>query len=377
MLYNLVEDIFKKRFEYNPKTIKRIHEEIEGFVDFPPENIPTWDELLKSGNLTPGRSYLCLVKASDLYSDDEYNRVSEINHQAVINYVKKKKGFSYNSANTLFAYYRKGKIVLTQGNHRTLMALLAAIKTNPYLVVNVYIHYETLDLRELERIESVNFTDDSLARTGMSATSKFKGAYMAQEKWAIDIYSFLKEYKISVGGTNACKNGPLAPFIAEKSLESFPKFQEAYDCDTSLNHRYLRMSLQSLVKNIKEPEINAVLLNSLVIFLKHFESKLIKVPDYTLDDFLNFVFNVFKVNGVGNFLKQKDIVKAGSAKFRPYHYYASKLVILFNIYAESKKVKVRKNSTYAISSDCKEWQNFVLSVDEDLLPIYKVYGAIG
>ena len=292
MLYNLVNDIYK----VNPVVHKRLLE-LNGFqygaIDKPPINTISLSELKKTVKLRPGNSYLVKVKVKELFSDSDYNRPDELNIEKIFEALKKSKGFSWRHSNVLVASLRPdGKLVLTQGNHRSLMALIA-LGLEAEVLVCIHVHQDSLEenLREMYRIESDDFNTDALIRETMKSNQKFKGAYVAGEQWAIDIYKFLAEFKISVANTNKISVGPCETFKSKKTFQAYPRFQEAEKIDTTPNKYFLRSALSSLVKSLPENDINGAAFCALVIFLRDFNTRLelFEGKGYTLDDFLYFV----------------------------------------------------------------------------------------
>ena len=380
MLYNLVNDIYK----VNPVVHKRLLE-LNGFqygaIDKPPINTISLSELKKTVKLRPGNSYLVKVKVKELFSDSDYNRPDELNIEKIFEALKKSKGFSWRHSNVLVASLRPdGKLVLTQGNHRSLMALIA-LGLEAEVLVCIHVHQDSLEenLREMYRIESDDFNTDALIRETMKSNQKFKGAYVAGEQWAIDIYKFLAEFKISVANTNKISVGPCETFKSKKTFQAYPRFQEAEKIDTTPNKYFLRSALSSLVKSLPENDINGAAFCALVIFLRDFNTRLelFEGKGYTLDDFLYFVYNENKTgDGYGPVMKQKDISNKGSLKIGTYEFFASRFVILFNRYAKVRKMKLRTNETNAIPNTCKEWINFIGREDEYAQSVFKVSGHI-
>ena len=380
MLYNLANDVYK----VNPVVQKNL-QTLNGFrygaVDKPASNLVTFEELVKNKKLKPGTSHIALVKVKDLYSDSDYNRPDELNIQKIFGALERAKGFGYRHSNVLVSSLRSdGKLVLTQGNHRTLMALIAM---GPEALVVVYIHvhenYDEVNSRKMYLIESDDFTTDALIRESMKGNQKFKGAYMSEESWALGIYSFLAEYKIGVAKTNTISVGPLPTFKAKKTFESYARFQESFNYDTTPNNKYIRQALSLLVKNLVETDINGATFLALVIFLRDFESRLQKFESkgLSLDSFIHYVYNEVKTDtGFGPLLKQKDISNKGTLKIGTYEFFASRYVMLFNTFALQRKVKLKTTEKYAIPPTCTEWVTFVSGADEAAQSLYKHTGIV-
>ena len=374
----MVEDVFEKSDYIKEQIILQNGKKL-GAVDSPPLNLPKFEDLKRSGKLKPGTAHMCLIKASQLFSDTDYNKPDQLNLHKAIASVNKAKGFSYSHSNALVAYMRPdGVIVLTQGNHRTIMALYCCgIDTD--VVVNLRIHDNTLSIKECKKIEAIDFNTDALQRESHKQGQKFRGAYMAEEVWAINLYDFLKEYKVSVAKTNTIKIGPFPTFTATKTFETYSKLQEIMRIDDSINYSYVRQALDSLTKNLVEPDINGSAFCGLVIFLMNFSSTLnsFHSKGYSLDDFIHYIYNEYRTErGLGRLLVQKDIAKSGSLNIKTYHYFASRYVTLFNEYARVRKMKKRQNEVYAISESSKEWINFTAGLDQVARQIYKVWDAV-
>jgi len=378
MELNMVKDVFEKS-EYIQEQIKLQNGKRSGAVDSPPQDLPTFEELKRSGKLKPGTAHMCLIKASMLFSDTDYNKPDQLNLPKAIDSVRKAKGFSYSHSNALVAYMRPdGVIVLTQGNHRTIMALYCC-GIDTYVVVNLRIHDSSLSIKQCKKIEAVDFNTDALQRESHKQGQKFRGAYMAEEKWAIELYDFLKDYKVSIAKTNTIKIGPWPTFTSVKTFETYSKLQEIMRIDDSMNNSYVRQALESLTKNLVEPDINGSAFCGLVIFLMNFSSTLnsFHSKGYSLDDFIHYIYNEYRTErGLGRLLVQKDIAKSGSLNIKTYHYFASRYVTLFNEYTRVRKMKKRQNGVYAISDSSKEWINFTAGLDQVARQIYKIWEAI-
>jgi hypothetical protein len=379
MLYNLENDVYKIN-SVVLKNLKSLNGSRCGAIDKPAENLVPYEELIKGKKLKPGTSWIALVKVKYLYSDSDYNRPDELNIEKIFNALKRAKGFGYRHSNVLVASLRPdGKLVLTQGNHRTLMALIA-MGSEAEVMVNIHVHEEyEVNSRQMYRIESDDFNTDALIREAMKANQKFKGAYMAEEPWALKLYSFLSEYKVSIAKTNTISVGPLPTFKEKKTFEAYARLQEAYEIDTTPKKKYVCQALSSLVKNLKETDINGAAFCGLVIFLRDFESRLIQFESkgYTLDNFIYYIYNeVLTQDNFGPVLKQKDISNKGSLKIGTYEFFASRFVILFNRYARENKIKIRRNECYAIPETCIEWINFIGREDVNARSVYKVWGHI-
>lgn len=378
MELNMVTDVFEKS-DYIKDEIDKLNGFRPGAVDLPPENLPTYEELKRSGKLKPGTAHMCLIKASELYSDTDYNKPNQLNLPKAIASVQKAKGFSYSHSNALVAYMRPdGMIVLTQGNHRTIMALFCC-GIDTYVVVNLRIHESGLTIKQCKKIEAIDFNTDALQRESHKTGQKFRGAYMAEADWAIELYMFLREYKVSIANTNTIKIGPCTTFNSVKTFETYSKFQEIRKIDTSLNYSYVRKALEALTKNLVETNIDGSAFCGLVIFLMQFSSTLnsFHSKGYTLDDFIYFIYNEYRTErGLGRLLVQKDIAKSGSLNIKTYHYFASRYVTLFNEYTRVRKMKKRQNGVYAISESSKDWINFTSNLDNVARQIYKVWCEI-
>lgn len=371
--------LFNNHSGLTPKILSDIRKECGQVVDSPPENIPTFKELQLKGKLKPGYSYICRINVKDLFSDPDYQRPHEINITRILKSLRSKKGFSYKDSNTIVAFMRPdGTIWVTQGNHRSIM-LLIAMHLNPLIVCTLHIHPEDYSIAKCKEIEADNFTTDALDRESLKAHQKFRGAYTGRKQWAMDLYNYLKPYKISIAASNSIIDGPCGTFKAIKSFTSYSCLQESFKLDLTQDKLYVKTALMALSRNLVEVEINGPAFCALVIFLQQFESTLVKYKDYTLDDFLTWIYRENLSDDPRNFgvpTQQSDIAKSGSLKAKSYHYFASRYVMLFNKYAYIRKFKIRSNGTYAIPEGSSEWKVFIGNLDNQAKSNYHLWGNV-
>lgn len=355
----------------SPKKLEYYRSNYGASLDLLPD-LPLYSDLVKSGTMEKGHSYVVLVPVKYLTSDNQYNRVSELNMTKLMTSIKKANGFSYAHCTTLYAFLRwDGTLVLTQGNHRTIMAWLTQ-GPDTLVPVNIRVH-DIDDHNEVIRIEAENFNTDNNERWNMTQGHRFKGGYIAGDKRYVDLYNFVKPLGISIANTN------LGDYTSLKTFESFASLEEALKIDETPNKILIRETLRSLVKHLVEKDINGLAFIGLINFRKRFEYRLDKIAamnplQYSFDDFIYYIYRERRhFNGKGKLITQSDITLSTAAtKSRPFH--ASRYVPLFNEYCLDRGLEVNKmglKGNCAIPDTCDEWKTLL----EDATFLSKVMSA--
>jgi hypothetical protein len=359
MLHNIL-NVVDNHPKLTQKKLNYFRSTLKNPLDSVPQYLPTFYDLKKSGKLKKGHSYVCLVKVKDLFADDCYNRIDELNLPKAFSNLENKGGFGYGHANTLRAYLRPdGVIVLTQGNHRTAQCYLTQ-GSDGWVVVNIEVHAE-IDIIKCAEIEANNFTTDNMNRWNMIQKHKFKGCFVAGEKEYVELFNFVKQFGVSIAGTN------IGIYNSTHTFESYGNLSESLILDNTTNKKYVKSALQSLVNHLDEKDIQGFLFVGLVLFQKVFGERVQRIMGKnsnkgSFDDFIHFIFQERRTfNGQGNLTTQKDIVEdSGGIKVR--EFFASRFVVLFNEYCFARKIDWRVNGlkgSCAIPETCDEWQSLI------------------
>lgn len=371
-LFSIIETTLNHK-SLTTKKLNYIRGTMNEPIDTPPIGIPILDELQKNNLLIKGNSYLCMIPVKLLYSDDQYNRIDELNITKAIQSLEKSGGFSYNHANSLVGFYRPdGTVVLTQGNHRACMKFLTGGEES-LVVVSLRVHSET-DISKCQQIEAEDFNTDGTCRYNMTQYHRFKGGYGAGQKEYVDLYNLVKEYGISIAGTNR------GDYISIKSFESYTYLLKALKLDKSVDKRYVRECLSVLPKHLLEPDIKGYMFIGMVLFLQGFNRRLdlikkVNKLTYSFDDFVHYIFKERrKNNGKGKLTTQDDIT-GSSGDIKNEIYFATRFVALFNEYALDRNLTIKSKDLqgdYAIPERSKDWREFTENLSSTIKKIISV-----
>jgi hypothetical protein len=359
MLHNIIK-VVDGHPKLTAKKLNLFRSTLSNPLDSYPTNIPTLYELKKSGVLKPGTSFVCLVKVKDLFAEDKYNRIDDLNLSKAMDNIESKGGFSYADAQSLHAYLRpNGTLICTQGAHRTAKRYLTQ-GPDAFVVVYVEVH-ENISVQKCEEIEAKNFTRDNVNRWNMIQKHKFKGAFVSADKDKVELYNFVKPFGISIAGTN------VGDYTSTHTFESYGNLLEALSIDDTQDKKYVKTALQSLVNHLSEKDIQGFLFVGLVMFEKVFGQRVEKIiknnnDKSSFDDFIRYIFKERRTfNGQGDLTTQKDIVEdSGGIKIR--EFFASRFVVLFNEYCFARKMDFKVNNlrgSCAIPESCDEWQKLI------------------
>ena len=372
MILSIVDTTLNNK-SLTQKRLNQIRGNMSKPIDTPPAGTPTFDELFNNNLLQTGYSYFCLVPVKYLYSDQTYNRIDQLNVSKAIQSLEKSNGFSYSHANSLVGFLRPdGKIVLTQGNHRACMKFLTE-GPDGMVVVSLRVH-ENVDIDTCRRIEAEDFNTDGTCRYNMTQYHRFKGGFHAGQKEYVDLYNLVKEYGISIAGTN------LNDYTATKTFESYTYLTKALSKDKSEDKIYVRKALEVLPKYLKEPDIKGYMFIGLVLFLQQFDERLKKIENInkskcSIDDFIKFIFTERReFNGKGKLTTQDDIT-GSSGDIKNEIYFATRFVVLFNEYALDRDLIIKGNGLQgelAIPARCVEWTNFTKDLSDPIKKLISV-----
>lgn len=363
MLYSIIDTV-KSHPKYNDRKLKSVKTKYSQIVDSMPFGVPSFDDLFNKNILESGKSYICRIPVKYLYSDNMYNRIADINLPRAITSIEKAKGFSYNHAATLVAFLRPdGKIVLTQGNHRSAMAFLTQGE-DAEVVVSLRVH-STKNIDECIVIEAGDFMTDCSERWNITQNHRFKAGYYAGIKRYVDLHNLGMKCKVAIGGVS---DG----FIPIKNFKSYTYFEKGLDLDNTSNKKYALECLSALCNNLREKEIKGFCYVGLVYFRIYFNNRLNLIEKanpvtYSFEDFISYVFNEKRVNGGRGDLITQDFITKESGTEKCEAYYASKFVKYFNQYAVDRNLKIKGyklQGKYAIPDSCDEWQKYFMAVEE-------------
>jgi hypothetical protein len=325
-------------------------------------NLSKYEDMILAKALKRGQTYIVLIKVKNLFADDKYNRINELNLVKAMKHLDDSNGFSYTQANVLVAYLRpNGKLVLTQGNHRAAKCYLTQ-GGEAYVVVNLIVH-DSYDEDTWQRIEAINFNTDNTKRWNMIQEHKFKGGYVSGDQSYVDLYNFVKPFGVSIAGTNE------GDYIATHTFESYGNLTEALGFDNTTHKEYVKFALHSLVEHLTEKDIKGFLFVGLVMFQKVFSERIRRIQkvnkQITFDDFIKYIFTERKLfNGNGPLTTQQDIVEdSGGIKIR--EFFASRFVVLFNEYCWNRGVTLNGTGlrgAVAIPESCGEWNELLEGV---------------
>lgn len=355
------------------KRLNQIRGTMADPIDTAPTGIPTFNTQEDFGRLVKGNSYMCMIPVKLLYSDDSYNRIDELNVGKAIQSLEKSNGFSYNHANSLVGFLRPdGTVVLTQGNHRACMKFLTAGEDG-LVLVSLRVHSE-LDISKCQQIEAEDFNTDGTCRYNMTQYHRFKGGFGAGQKEYVDLYNLVKEYGISIAGTNK------GDYVSTKTFESYTYLQKSLKLDKSDDKRYVRECLAIIPKHLQEHDIKGYMFVGMVLFLQGFNRRLELIKkanrlNYSFDDFVKYIFTERrKNNGKGKLTTQDDIT-GSSGDIKNEIYFGTRFVALFNEYALDRDLTIKSKELQgdlAIPERSKDWREFTENLSSTIKKIISV-----
>lgn len=361
MLHNIVK-IVDGHPKLTTKKMNYFRSTLSMPLDLYDITLPKYEDMLAAKAFKSGVSYIVLVKVKNLFADDKYNRITELNLEKAMKHLEESKGFSYSSANTLVAFLRPdGKLVLTQGNHRAAKCYLTQ-GGEAYVVVSLHVH-NNYDIDVCIETEAKNFNTDNTKRWNMIQEHKFKGGYVSGEKMYVELYDFVKPFGVSIAGTN------IGDYTSTHTFESYGNLFESLSFDDTPNKEYVTSALESLVTHLTEKDIKGFLFVGLIMFQKVFGERIAKIQktnkQISFDDFIKYVFTERRLyNGNGPLTTQQDIVEdSGGIKIR--EFFASRFVVLFNEYCWNRQVTMVKTGlkgAIAIPESCAEWNSLLEGV---------------
>ena len=363
---------------YEDKVDEKTKEYLQGFgtVDNAPEGLPLMEDVVEkynSGEIAEGSTVICSGRVGDLWSDPTYNRIEELRYGNQKRHIENRNGFSHDAADTLSAYCRPElRVVLTKGNNRASKRYACGRNTEDRVVISLKLHRKNISHAEMVRIESLDHNTDCNYRTNQSGDDKFKSAYYASETWAVELFEYLKPFKIGIAGT---LDG--AEFVCPSHSYMTTARKLAGEEYTS---KYL--SAFTKWKCAKEIQGNATVAGSL--FLKTFHEYIDWIDKKNQIDSFSLMMKWYfidygpthqLVNPKAKSLKQSDIVE-GNGIIKGNEPFVARFVNLYNSFCDREvsfdRMIIKKTHKTAIpfeGSDSSAWNAFLADANPLMKPV--------
>ena len=354
---NLIKKLLRIVDLYDSKVDNKTKEYLSTFssIDSPPQGLMLMEVLIKqyeSGEIMSG-TYLVFARCVDLYTDPTYNRGDNLRYTNQKQHISKTGGYSYNASDSLSAYLRPTlKVVLTKGNNRASMRYACGMDPDSRVVVSLKLHPKNISHDEMIRIESVDHNTDCNYRTNQTGDDKFKSAFYAKEKWAVELYDYLIPFDITVANIHRTK------FIA-------PSHSYLHNARIKAGDEYTSLYLKAFTENECSSEVlgNATVAGAL--FLKLFAEHINEVDRQNLcDSFsecLDFWYNkradLLRIVKAKN-LTQSDL-SAGNGVYKGDEPTIARYVFIYNEYCRIKELDHNKTYATAIPLGGEKWKYFV------------------
>ena len=304
-------------------------------IDEPSDNLI----LIDISKLEPGDRVDGLVNVNSIWSDPLYNRIGDITQSNVIDKVEKKEGFSYSACDNIKVYVRPdGILVTTKGNHRTLMKI-GTDGHDSTIPAKIVVHDKGLTLEQMQQIEAEDHTTDCVDRTNQLAGDRFKSAFVAGRKWAVDLDGYAEQADVSICKTNPHRTGNIA---------NFGYFQKAINVNPELAVKITKRI------TLHDTDVHTTFVKAFTIFsnefIKDIEQIDIRNNVDSLSEYIDYLFNTH-----GKLL-QKEMCK-GSNAYKKDDLFVSKIARIYNNYIKIKGYTHAGNKSKAISD--KKFQGYV------------------
>lgn len=324
-------------------------------IDSPPQGLMLMEDLLKqyeSGEIMSG-TYLVFARCGDLCTDPTYNRGDNLRYTNQKQHITKTGGYSYNASDTLSAYLRPTlKVVLTKGNNRASMRYACGMDPDSRVVVSLKLHPKNISHDEMIRIESVDHNTDCNYRTNQTGDDKFKSAFYAKERWAVELHDYLLPFNITVANIIDAK------FVAPSHSYLSKARRDAGD-------EYTSLYLKAFTENECSKEVlgNATVAGAL--FLKLFAEHIDEVDRQnqrdSFSECLNFWYNeradLLRIVKAKN-LTQSDL-SAGNGVYKGDEPTIARYVFIYNEYCRINELNHNKTYATAIPLGGEKWKDFV------------------
>jgi hypothetical protein len=310
-------------------------------------------------NLQPqkGETIHAMVEVGDVFGDPTYNRVNRIHYGNIAANLKKRGGFSYKSAGTISLFLRPdGTLVATKGNHRVTKMYAVTGDRKALVPAEITIH-PSEDVSEIIRLEAEDHNVDCNYRTSQATDDRFKAAFHAGEKWAVDLYNYLSDFSVGIAGTNE---------EAKYEATSYRQITKSMTISESACSCYINaFTLMNC-----ESELGGIAAYAGTCFLANFTES-IKYVDQNnnVDSFagmMDYIYNNRNNSSLG-FLEnvtQTGLTK-GNGKFKGEEVNVARLISLYNEYCQKVlRAKIPTLNNTAIGYSSNEYLDFIKKADE-------------
>ena len=326
-------------------------------LDDAPKGLYHFSQAMQNLQPQKGETIHAMVEVGDVYGDPTYNRVNRIHYGNIATNLKKRGGFSYKSSGTISLFLRPdGTLVATKGNHRVTKMFAVTGDKKALIPAEITIH-PSEDAAEIIRLEAEDHNVDCNYRTAQATDDRFKAAFYAGEKWAVDLYNYLFDFCVGIAGTNE---------DAKYEVTSYRQITKSKNLSQAACSRYIEAF--TLMDCENELGGNAVYAGT--CFLVYFAESIAYVDsNNNVDSFtglMDYIYNNRNTLSVG-FLEnatQAELTK-GNSKFKGEEVNVARLVSLYNEYCQKilrAKIPTLNNSAIGYSSN--EYLDFIKKADE-------------
>ena len=325
-------------------------------------------EYITNPNFNWRESYVCAVKAKNIYSSPVYNRPFEIDLNRCERYVEEEGSFSYILAGTGSGYVRpNGEFVSTQGGHRTTEGYAVSLNPEVELLVNVKFHDPKSTDEQIIELEAKYHHVDAAKRNPQNTEHKFRSAYRSNEEWAVELFNYLKPFDISIAGT------------LEGAYFTLPSHSYMSTARKLAGEGTVSKYLESFTKHKCQKEILGSTVIAGSLFLNGFSEYIAKVnEDNNVDSFdlmMKWYFTQYG-SALRHFdpdarnLTQSDLVQGGTL-YKGNEPAVARFVFLYNDFVRIKRLKISGRQKTAIpfeGADDKGWNTFIANANPLMKP---------
>ena len=325
-------------------------------------------EYITNPNFNWRESYVCAVKAKNIYSSPVYNRPFEIDLNRCERYVEEEGSFSYILAGTGSGYVRpNGQFVSTQGGHRTTEGYAVSLNPEVELLVNVKFHDPKSTDEQIIELEAKDHHVDAAKRNPQNTEHKFRSAYRSNEEWAVELFNYLKPFDISIAGT------------LEGAYFTLPSHSYMSTARKLAGEGTVSKYLKSFTKHKCQKEILGSTVIAGSLFLNGFSEYIAKVnEDNNVDSFdlmMKWYFTEYG-SALRHFdpdarnLTQSDLVQGGTL-YKGNEPAVARFVFLYNDFVRIKRLKISGRQKTAIpfdGADDKGWNTFIANANPLMKP---------
>lgn len=328
-------------------------------LDEYPKGLQNFNVAIKSLQPKPGETIHAMVPVGEIWGDSIYNRVDRIHYGNIAKNLKSRGGFSYKSAGVISLFRRPdGKLVATKGNHRVTKAF--AVTGNRQQMIPAEITFHTsADIGDIIKTEAQDHNVDCNYRTSQATDDRFKAAYHAGERWAVDLYEYLDKFGIGIAGTND---------TSSFEATSYRQITKSLNLNENACSRYL----SAFTSCTPEEEVGGIATFAGTSFLVSFRNAIKFVDENNNVDsitaFIDYIYNQ-RSNFSHGFLDNvtQGILTAGNAKFKGEEVNVARLVSLYNEYClKVLRAKIPTNNNTAIGYSSNEYLDFIKNAEENV-----------